>query len=79
LEQFLFYKRGLIDRETYQYWMNCRFEENKANEAVPWKDKKGAGSMSFREGWEYARSHYIRDNAFVGFMNQVFIDPSKAF
>ncbi len=79
LEQFLFYKRGLIDRETYQYWMNCRFEENKANESVPWKDKKGSGSMSFREGWEYARSHYIRDNTFVGFMNQVFIDPSKAF
>lgn len=69
LEQFIMFRKGFIEPDIFRYWMQCRYDEMKANEVV--------GDMTYKQGWEQA-SKTLKRTDFEIFMNHVFVDPLDA-
>ena len=63
LEQYQFWRKGLIPQEFFEYWMRCRhYEEGKAQLSF--------GTMSYLESWEYAKG-VLNHPEFASFMDAV--------
>lgn len=64
LEQYQFWKRGLIPKEFFVYWMNLRHREAKAHERF--------GSMNYLRSWFYAKD-VLAHEKFTRFMNKILL------
>jgi hypothetical protein len=68
LDEYKHWQNGFIDDDIFRYWMRGRVHDWVANEPVG-----PVGSMSFKEGWRYAKSRWAHTN-FFDFMEEVFKD-----
>lgn len=48
IDQFLCWRRGALERETYRFWLCCRRRDYVENEAI--------GEVEYRVGWQRARA-----------------------
>jgi hypothetical protein len=69
LTQFEFYLKGLVDPDTFRFWMECRRQEFIANEEL--------GTVSFQDGWAQCKD-LLNNTQFKTFMMLVFQESVEA-